>query len=252
MSLSLFLQAGITPQGSQLPGNTQALANFMAQYVLVVGGQNFTGMNFGPSTPSPDDRDKPWLQTDTFGNPIGLFTWNGAAWVTFPVIVPNGPSTNRPINPQQYTEYFDNTINTLLVFERGQWRTASGSPGDIKFVTADNIAAALANNPGWVEYSAAWGRVIGAAGTGSGLTTRNAGDTIGEETHMIAITELPAHTHTLSVPYLDGTSSPNGSPVGGDTTKVKGTSTFTTDPTGGGVAMNVMQPTLFAYCLTKQ
>ena len=39
------------------------------------------------------------------------------------------------------------------------------------------------------------GRVIGAVGSGSGLTTRSKGDSVGEETHTLTIGEMPAHKH---------------------------------------------------------
>jgi microcystin-dependent protein len=39
------------------------------------------------------------------------------------------------------------------------------------------------------------GRVIGAVGTGSGLTPRSKGDVVGTETHTLTINEMPAHKH---------------------------------------------------------
>jgi len=39
------------------------------------------------------------------------------------------------------------------------------------------------------------GRVIGQAGTGAGLTARALGDTVGTETHALAVNEMPSHTH---------------------------------------------------------
>ena len=42
------------------------------------------------------------------------------------------------------------------------------------------------------------GRTLVAAGSGSGLTTRAAGDVFGEETHVLTIGELANHSHTDS------------------------------------------------------
>jgi microcystin-dependent protein len=39
------------------------------------------------------------------------------------------------------------------------------------------------------------GRVLGAVGTGAGLTPRSKGDSVGEETHTLIINEMPAHKH---------------------------------------------------------
>jgi microcystin-dependent protein len=47
------------------------------------------------------------------------------------------------------------------------------------------------------------GRVLGSAGSGVGLTSRNIGDVVGEETHTMSMTELPSHSHS-------GTTETNG------------------------------------------
>lgn len=43
------------------------------------------------------------------------------------------------------------------------------------------------------------GRVLGAAGHGSGLTSRSIGDTVGEETHAMTLNEMVSHNHTGTV-----------------------------------------------------
>jgi len=128
------------------------------------------------------------------------------------------------------------------------------------------------------------GRVPGVAGAGAGLTVRAIGDVVGEETHVLDISEMPQHVHT-------GTTDPSGLHIHGitdpghhhsyvnqsndqgidnvlgsetaadqaDLTQVTGISgtgiiinpdgvhshTFTTNPTGGSQPHNNMQPTLF-------
>ena len=47
------------------------------------------------------------------------------------------------------------------------------------------------------------GRVMGSVGHGAGLTTRNIGLTLGEETHLLTSLEMPSHNHT-------GTTNSNG------------------------------------------
>lgn len=130
------------------------------------------------------------------------------------------------------------------------------------------------------------GRVPGMTGNGAGLTARNMGQAIGEETHMLTANEIPAHTHTgttnttgahshsindpghthTQTTVNDDFNNSGGNPPGftGDsagtrtwyninasTTGISINSngdhshTFTTSSVGGGLAHNVMQPTLF-------
>jgi microcystin-dependent protein len=44
------------------------------------------------------------------------------------------------------------------------------------------------------------GRVAGAIGTGQALTFRGLGDSVGEETHQLTVSELASHTHTVTDP----------------------------------------------------
>jgi microcystin-dependent protein len=82
------------------------------------------------------------------------------------------------------------------------------------------------------------GRAPVGAGTGIGLTTRTTGQaSIGEETHLLATSEMPAHTHVERG---------NGNTAGGTamTNLANGDrdSASNTDSTGGGGAHNNMQP----------
>jgi microcystin-dependent protein len=128
------------------------------------------------------------------------------------------------------------------------------------------------------------GRVPGFVGSGSGLTTRALGDSVGEETHTLIIEEMPAHKHgSVDVSGNtngNGFTTTNGAHVHTGTTNASGfattsvnvnnlttqidvadngggghTHTFTTNSagdhnhqmgsTGGGLEHNNMQPTLF-------
>jgi microcystin-dependent protein len=57
------------------------------------------------------------------------------------------------------------------------------------------------------------GRVIGVIGSGTGLTTRALGDTVGAETHVLTIPEMPSHNHGTDV---------SGSIVGNGLTDISG------------------------------
>jgi hypothetical protein len=103
-----------------------------------------------------------WLQTENdstdqnpngFGKPISWYSWNGTTWVPFNSVVFSGPTISRPASPVAYQQFYDTDINALIWFERGQWRTVDGIPGDLKFVATPLLADALTQNPGWQYFS---------------------------------------------------------------------------------------------------
>lgn len=105
------------------------------------------------------------------------------------------------------------------------------------------------------------GRVPVGSGAGTGLTARTIGQTFGEETHTLTITEMPSHNHTITDP---GHTHPPATPFtsfignrsGGSVTFASGaiggsasttgssTTGITINSTGGGAAFNQMQPSL--------
>jgi hypothetical protein len=161
------------------------------------------------STP-PNSTPPLWLkttqdQTETdpsHGQPIGWYEFNGTAWVPFLGIILSGPTANRPSSPVEYQQFYDTDISVLIWWERGQWRTVSGVPGDIKFVTDEVLANALTRYPGWDLYASGnqtlRGRIIMQASKnadGSNPVTvppnvaqRRAGETFGE-TDFVAIND---------------------------------------------------------------
>jgi len=256
MSFNLFLVPGSTPSGASLPGNAQALVNFIAQYVLISGDQNIGGINYGSDTPPPENRGFPWWRTDSTGNPIGMFNWNGSAWVTVSTAIASGPTSSRPLTPVTGTLYQDTSINVLLMFERGAWRTAAGSPGDVKAVKASTLADAILKNPGWVQDPDSMGRVIGGAGAGAGLTERLFGDSVGTET--VSLTEAQNGMHAHGEIKLRGSNEDNGdagplviTAVAQDNGLQALAADSTTGTSGTGAAHNNVQPSVFYWMLTK-
>ncbi|NBO98883.1 MAG: hypothetical protein EBU90_01975 [Proteobacteria bacterium] len=104
------------------------------------------------------------------------------------------------------------------------------------------------------------GRVIGTIGTGSGLTARTLGDTLGAETHTLTVGEMPSHSHTITDPghthsYVNNvndqgvhtltTQDSAADQVDLNATTGSSTTGITINNTGGGGAHNNMQPTIF-------
>ncbi len=74
----------------------------------------------------------------------------------------------------------------------------------------------------------------GAPTGGNALSARALADWLGEETHLLSITEMPAHTHPLTNTGANGGAGSGGS----------GGTAGSTGSTGGGGAHNIIQPTL--------
>jgi microcystin-dependent protein len=104
------------------------------------------------------------------------------------------------------------------------------------------------------------GRVPGAVGNGSGLTSRSLGQTTGTETHTLTVAQMPSHAHTITDPghthsYVNNTNDQNTDNAfasetaadQADLSATTGSSTtgITVNNNGGGNAFNIMQPTLF-------
>jgi hypothetical protein len=245
MALSAQLEALTVPFGTEFPPTVQALLELIAQYESITGLEDFSGISFGDTEPDPADRDKPWFKTDNSGNPLGWFAWNGSVWAPIPTSLPTGVTNQRPATPTSGQLFFDTEINVALIFERGEWRTISGSPGDVKEVTAASIDDALTNNPGWSEYSDGAGRVIVGVTTGSGFAY---GDTGGAAEVTLTTPQLPAHTHTVPTGgnklQADGNAA---NPAG----IVSGVSASVTGSTGDGEAHNNMMPYLCLFRIVK-
>lgn len=166
-----------------------------------------------PGAPGPEDPVF-WIRTN--GNRmVGIYAWTGSEWRASSNIDNSGTTSQRPVNPTNLEHYFDETISTELIFERGAWRTVGGSVGDLKYVTHPTIAVALQYNPGWSYFGendqTLRGKTLAGASkdpgatpaasfsTDSGITARAAGDQFGEENHLLTSAEHEKHCHSVGI-----------------------------------------------------
>jgi hypothetical protein len=197
--------------GPWLKGGTQwwVFDINQGQYVPLDISASLNLFVVGPNTPAvPPQPNDPTLWLRTFETrAIGWYAFDGVTWRPLANVPPSGTTAERPTNPVDLEPFFDTTINALIHWERGMWRTVSGSPGDIKFVAQALLSDALNFNPGW-QYVAKddqsiRGKVFGVAtqdgtdvfATDSGITPRTSGDQDGSETVVLTSTQIEQHTH---------------------------------------------------------
>lgn len=145
--------------GPWLRGGTQwwVFSPDIKRYVpLDISASETLWFQVGNTTPATGEPPV-WLKTTkdqteadpSIGRPISWYSFDGTNWVTSNGIVLSGPTTQRPAAPVEFQQFYDTDITALLWFERGQFRTVSGVPGDIKAVAFQTLTEALEANPGW-------------------------------------------------------------------------------------------------------
>ena len=257
MGLNLSIVSLTFPAGTEFPPTMQALADQLAEYLAIAGGDNFSGINYGPVEPGPDDRDKPWFKTDNAFNPIGWFSWDGLAWDSTPLVIPGGTTANRPTNATTGQLYDDTDIGATLKWNGAAWITLAGTVGDIKEVKAVSLAVALANNPGWAQDTDSTGMVIAGASDGSSAGEISYGTTVGEVDYTLTLDNLPSDGVSLLTgwgifpgAFQNGPQAPGVNPI---TTGLGSSATKTTGPINPNtqVAVPLYQPTMGYWRLVK-
>jgi len=198
MPLSAELQALTLPSGTEFPGTPQELLELIAQYMAITGLNPFSGINFGDTEPAADERDRPWFKTDSSGNPIGWYSWNGIAWTPSPVEIESGTTSQRPVSPNVGRLYWDTDISVQIIWDGTRWTTADGSPGDTKEVYATDLSTALEKNPGWEHDTDSIGRVIAGASDGTGSYAYDSD--VGADSVLLTDSDLP----DVQVPLPNG------------------------------------------------
>lgn len=187
------------------------------------------------TAPSEAQAGTIWLDSTT--NPYVLKIYDGADWIIMGYM---NTSTNTFDAPST-TNYVGDYKFSAQTASHGSWLLCNGA--SVSTSTYSGLFAligyAFGGSGANFTLPDLRGRVAGAVGTGSGLSARTLGQSVGEETHVLTIPEMPAHTHTImtGAPSVGVVSSNTGSNnVGGNSS---------TSSNGGGGAHNNMQPTLF-------
>lgn len=180
-----------------------------------------------------------WLNSTTNPNILGIY--DGSTWVTIGTL----NTTAHTFAASGVTPYIGDQKFSAQTTNHGSWLLCNGQSLDT--TTYSGLFALIAYSFGGsgANFLAPdmRGRVPGAIGTGSGLSARTLGQTVGEETHLLITAEIPAHTHapTSGNFVVDIGSGGSIGLIGGQNAQDQAV----TASTGGGGAHNNMQPTLF-------
>jgi microcystin-dependent protein len=197
-------------------------------------------MNTFWNTTAPSEKQNGTQWVDTTTSPYIWKMYDGTDWITIGNINPTD-NTFTPSGSSGATvsDYKQSAVGS----DHDGWLLCDGR--SISTTTYSGLFAvigyAFGGSGATFTLPDARGRVPGVIGTGTSLTPRALGDSVGEETHTLTIPEMPAHTHTHTQANSVNPGSPNFIPG----TLGSGPTVSQLNSTGGGGAHNNMQPTLF-------
>lgn len=207
---NVTITTATVPEGTCPPFIIDLWPELVALLSASLGGGRNT-FNYGSSTPAPADQDKPWIRTESNGNPAGLYVFSGGSWIA-----------KHPL-PAGAIIQWEGDISTINTFDGGE--TAAVSP---------------TTGPMWEQVTELVGRFPVGAGQKDGDSTNfTNGSTGGEETHELTVAEMPAHSHAVNAAEDDSGG------TGGDRLREvtdPDNATTTSQDTGGGQAHNNLPP----------
>jgi hypothetical protein len=230
MSTPVQFTLGNFPVGYCWPGAQQYGADLLALLTGEIASSTAV-WNIGDTTPAPEDQDKPWLRTDANGYVDGVYTYAGGVWCR-PHQLPPGSLETR---------IWRGTLEALRSHDGGD-----GTEGDPTETTGAM----------WVEDTDFAFRVpvgVGTNGTaydGGSANSIALGAAGGEERVVLTVDTMPAHAHSKTTTYYNdaGANNPWGS---GTSAEPQGTTTWNTDPNGGGDSHNNMPPYRGVYFIKR-
>jgi hypothetical protein len=189
-------------------------------------------------------------KNDNMGNSVTNTNW----WRPFG-LVSIGTKEDRPKSPIDGSFYYDTTISRMLMAYGSKWTTIEGAPGDIKDVYAPKLDDALGKNPGW-EYLPDWtaknnkpdasGCVLACANSQHAV-----GSKTGVETANITVEQLPSHSHTARITTYARSGGGQIGKVADSGSNATQHVDFTTNASGLGRPVSLMQPTFYVWKLIK-
>lgn len=199
------------PDGFCFEGDWQALADYLIENATYEFGSEIGNAyyNIGDAEPAADNRIYPWIRT--IGDVVeGVYSYDDGAWIRY---------HETPASANELRIWIG-TPTELLTYDGGESAAITSKTG-----------------PFWEVYTSMEGRFpIGVNATDYAL-----GATGGAATHTLTTAQIPAHTHSFSIPGdVAGVDTANSMAEQGDGTS--NMQPFTTDPTGGSDPHNNLPP----------
>lgn len=169
-NVTLPVNPGTLPSGFCPSSYQDLLNNFSNNQTVTIPGSN-VGVVVSPTKPL--DTTVAWLQQDTLGRPVRFYSFAQGAWLSLHPVVPG------------MTLIWTGTLPDFTTFDGG-----------------DANALSPISGPMWQVVLAAK-FPLGAGTLPSGKVV-NSGDIGGEEVHQLILSEIPPHTHDLSITHGEG------------------------------------------------
>lgn len=205
--------------------------------------RRFMNNFIGSTAPTEAQAGTTWLDNAT--NPFVLKIYDGTDWITMGTL----NTTSNTFIPYTTVAVGDYKYSAIAT-NHGGWLLCDGSSVSTSTYSGlfTVIGYAFGGSGATFTLPDGRGRVSGTIGTGTDLTPRALGNSVGVETVTLDVTQIPAHTHATRSTFSSsfGLSETRANNFGaGNSQEPDDSWARPTKSTGGGLAHDNMQPTLF-------